>query len=199
VAANVGIRRDGLDPDGKRFPLYSGSFHYCRHDTVPWPGILDAIKVMGFQTICTHIPPGACMSVRGETSTSGRTIPRCSDARVEAALPRSTARGAGESGRTCGRTDHDERHDGPKISWAAAISRDMAGQATCWILRPDVHRDTLSVGQAGGLLAMAIPTREPFRAYLLVRAACSVNAAPPRLSRPVAWKSTRMPWSSWRT
>src|SRR6266536_4796481 len=56
-------------------------------------------------------------------------------------------------------------------SLAAAISRDMAGQATCWSLRPDVHRGTLSVSQAGGLLAMAIPTREPFRAYLLVRAA----------------------------
>ena len=52
VAANVGIRRDGLDPDGKRFPLYSGSFHYWL-----WPGILDAIKAMGFQTICMYIPP----------------------------------------------------------------------------------------------------------------------------------------------
>src|SRR6266536_2854593 len=86
VAANVGIRRDGLDPDGKRFPLYSGRFHYWRHDPALWPGILDAIKTMGFQTSCTYIPPGACMSVRGETSTSGRTIPRWSDARVEAAF-----------------------------------------------------------------------------------------------------------------
>jgi hypothetical protein len=81
VAANIGIRRDGLDPDGKRFPFYSGSFHYLL-----WPGILDAIGAMGFQTSCTYIPPGACMSVRGETSTSGRTIPRWSDARVEAAF-----------------------------------------------------------------------------------------------------------------
>ncbi len=81
VAANVGIRRDGLDPDGKRFPLYTGSFHYGL-----WPGILYAIKAMGFQTICTYKPPGACMSVRGETSTSGRTIPRWSDASVEPAF-----------------------------------------------------------------------------------------------------------------
>jgi len=34
---------------GRDFPLY---FHYLL-----WPGILDAIKAMGFQTICTYKPP----------------------------------------------------------------------------------------------------------------------------------------------
>jgi hypothetical protein len=94
----------------------------------------------------------------------------CSDARVEAAFAEVDCGGAGESGRPC---------EGPTTTNAMIatslgqprLSRDAAGQATCWILRPDVHRGTLSIGQAGGLLAMAIPTREPFLAYLLVRAA----------------------------
>ncbi len=52
----VSFSRDGLIMDGQPVPLWSGSFHYWRHDRELWPAILDNIAALGFRMVCTYIP-----------------------------------------------------------------------------------------------------------------------------------------------
>ena len=52
----ITFSHDGLVVDGELVPLWSGSFHYWRHDRKLWPAILDNIGALGFKMICTYIP-----------------------------------------------------------------------------------------------------------------------------------------------
>jgi len=42
--------------NGTLLPLIGGSVHYWRLDRSLWPEILDKVKEMGFQIICTYVP-----------------------------------------------------------------------------------------------------------------------------------------------
>lgn len=46
----------GLDIDGKRVPVYSGSLHYWRIERERWPLVLDRVQALGFGMIETYIP-----------------------------------------------------------------------------------------------------------------------------------------------
>ncbi len=52
----IEVERDGFVIDGKKIPVWSGSFHYWRHERALWPAILDNISAMGFKMVCTYIP-----------------------------------------------------------------------------------------------------------------------------------------------
>lgn len=52
----IGINQNGVEVDGKTYPLFGGAFHYWRHDRALWPEILDRIIEMGFKFVETYVP-----------------------------------------------------------------------------------------------------------------------------------------------
>lgn len=54
----VRLNDHGLDLEGRRLPLISGSIHYWRHLAKDWPQLLERVKSLGFDIICTYIPWG---------------------------------------------------------------------------------------------------------------------------------------------
>jgi beta-galactosidase len=52
----VKVVRNGFWIDGRVYPLYSGSFHYWRHDSALWPGLFDQLSRLGLRTVCTPVP-----------------------------------------------------------------------------------------------------------------------------------------------
>ena len=53
---SVSVIPEGLLIGEKKYPLYSGSFHYWRHDRALWKSILSDIRSMGFHIVCTYMP-----------------------------------------------------------------------------------------------------------------------------------------------
>ena len=54
--APLALDRGGVRLEGKLYPVYSGSFHYWRHDTNLWPEIFDHLSRLGLNTVCTPVP-----------------------------------------------------------------------------------------------------------------------------------------------
>jgi len=52
----VAVGGSGFVLDGKVHPLYSGSFHYWRHQASLWPALFDRLGRLGLNTICTSVP-----------------------------------------------------------------------------------------------------------------------------------------------
>jgi beta-galactosidase len=52
----VTLTEHGLDVDGKRVPVYSGTVHYWRLERDRWPLILDQVQSLGFGMIETYVP-----------------------------------------------------------------------------------------------------------------------------------------------
>ncbi len=70
------VCRSGFVIEDKIYPLYSGDFHYWRHPRELWASILDNVRQMGFQTICTYVPWGIHEVERGKFDYTGnRDLP----------------------------------------------------------------------------------------------------------------------------
>jgi len=54
--STVRLECEGFVVDGGLFPLYSGSFHYWRHERELWPVLFDRLTRLGLNTVCTSIP-----------------------------------------------------------------------------------------------------------------------------------------------
>ena len=61
----VRVSRSGFLIGGRVFPLYSGSFHYWRHERNLWPSLFDRLSRLGLNTVCTDIPWGVHETGRG--------------------------------------------------------------------------------------------------------------------------------------
>ena len=53
---SVCVNSQGVEIDGRTYPLYSGSVHYWRLDRDKWSDVLDRVVEMGFRFVCTYIP-----------------------------------------------------------------------------------------------------------------------------------------------
>ncbi|MEA2062774.1 MAG: beta-galactosidase [Gemmatimonadota bacterium] len=63
--SRVQVSRSGFMLDGRLHPVYSGSFHYWRHEVSLWPRLFDRLRRMGLNTVCTYIPWGVHEVSRG--------------------------------------------------------------------------------------------------------------------------------------
>ncbi|MBN2287701.1 MAG: beta-galactosidase [Candidatus Glassbacteria bacterium] len=54
----VAVCGSGFMLDGKVHPLYSGSFHYWRHESPLWPKLFFQLSRLGLNTVCTSVPWG---------------------------------------------------------------------------------------------------------------------------------------------
>ena len=61
----VTVCSSGFVIDGKVHPIYSGSFHYWRHEVSLWPELFDQLRRLGLNTICTDVPWGEHEISRG--------------------------------------------------------------------------------------------------------------------------------------
>lgn len=64
--ARVRVTANGFLIDGKPWPMYSGSFHYWRHDRALWPALFDNISSLGLRTLTTYIPWSVHEMARGQ-------------------------------------------------------------------------------------------------------------------------------------
>lgn len=73
---NVTVKNNMIKVGSKELPLLSGEVHYWRHNPETWGHIIDRVKELGLNTVCTYVPWQYHEYERGKYDFDGITNPQ---------------------------------------------------------------------------------------------------------------------------